>query len=105
MSVEIYEVEASLEPGTICLPVSSERYFTLYWERAIAELQTARLGNGVWLYRSDFKEILDEFSKIKSWAADQLPERDANYMISHIDFILENLPGLWSSELTRLWMG
>lgn len=106
ISVEIYDInENTNQPSVLCIGVSSERYFTLYWEKALADLGITSLGNGVWLEHKDRAQIFADFRRIRVWAEEKLPATEAEYMISHIDLILEKLPDEWSSQLPRLWMG
>ena len=105
MSVLIFDVEDT--SSNICIPVASEKKFNAIWEYALKELNICRLGNGVWLQRNDLELILSDFCCIKKWAEQYLPTMEANYVVSHINYILKELPFQWSKNphVTRLWMG
>ena len=91
------------------IPVSGEAAFISVWEVAIAELGITRLSNGIQLKREELAEILEDFKRIKGWvlANNELSERDRNYVVEHIDFVLEKLPKLWAEypNAKTLWMG
>lgn len=102
MSVLIFD-----EDNKISIPVATERYFTLIWEKAIKELNLKYIGNSKIIYFKDLSEILDEFSKVRVWALNNLNEKDKKYVINHIDYILQNLPKVWNeyNNITELYMG
>ena len=91
------------------LPVSGEAIFNSVWEVAILELGITRLANGIYLKQEELAEILEDFKKIKMWALEnaQLSERDKNYVVERVDFLLEELPKRWAEcpNAKTLWMG
>lgn len=91
----------------ISIPVSTERYFNSVWEKAIQELGLKYIGNSRPIYYRDLPQILDEFMKVRSWAEINLHGVDLDYVISHIDNILEYLPASWNENrnIQELWMG
>lgn len=107
MSVEIFDIDAAEECSVICIPVASEDKFNSIWTNALSQLNINRLGNGIWLYKDDLELILSDFCRIKEWTEAHLEIAAADYVISHINFILEQLPSQWEKNpyITRLWMG
>ena len=105
MSVEIYDVENGEEPGRICIPVASELRFCTTWEAALQQLGIRRLGNGVWLYREELASILADFQRVRDWAGQNLPLREADAVVRKVDYIVRELPERWREEIPRLWMG
>lgn len=91
------------------LTVSGEAAFNSVWEVAIAELGITRLANGVYLRREELSEILEDFRKIREWILEssQISKGDMEYVIEHIDFVLEELPKRWAEcpNAKTLWMG
>jgi hypothetical protein len=106
MSVIIFDISATDE-CTISIPVASEAKFNSLWEFALKELGISRLGNGVWLQKNDLELILFDFSQIKEWAEQYLPPVEADYVVNHINYIMEELPSQWNGNphITELWMG
>lgn len=107
MSVEIFNIIDGDECSNICIPVASENNFNSIWVPALQQLDIKRIGNGVWLQRDDLELILFDFCRVKNWAEEHLDITTANYVISHINFILEQLPYQWEKNphITKLWMG
>ena len=65
------------------------------------------IGNGKYINLEDSEEILEEFFKVRVWAQDNLSGVDKEYVVDHIDYIIEYLPKCWdeNKEITRLYMG
>lgn len=104
---KIMSVLIADDNNIISIPVSTERYFNSVWEKAIQELGLKYIGNSRPIYYRDLPQILDEFMKVRSWAEINLHGVDLDYVISHIDNILEYLPASWNENrnIQELWMG
>lgn len=107
MSVEIYGVEENSEEFR-CVAVSGEEFFNTFWQKAIEELGLRFIGNGVWLYKKDLTDILDEFSMVREYAAKSeefSPYREN--ITAHIGEIMDTLKDNWDEvpNAERLWMG
>lgn len=101
MSVEIYNTNSD---SIIIIPVSSERFFIKYWDKAIQELNIKTLGNGVDLYRNDLSQILEDFQKVENWAKDNILGQDLDYILIRLEYIQKELPTIWSEEYPTLYM-
>lgn len=104
---KIMSVLIADDNNIISIPVSTERYFNSVWEKAIQELSLKYIGNSRPIYYRDLPQILDDFMKVRSWAEINLYGVDLDYVISHIDNILEYLPASWNENrnIQELWMG
>ena len=91
------------------IPVSGEATFNSVWEVAIAKLGITRLANGIYLKQEELAGILEDFRKIKEWVLENnnLLNHDREYVVEHIDFVLEELPKRWAEcpNAKTLWMG
>lgn len=91
------------------MPVSTEHKFITLWEPAIAQLGITRLANGVYLKREELPGILDDFRRIKEVVMKDpsIDERDKAYMVSRIDWLIDELPARWQKcpNAKTLWMG
>ena len=105
MSVEIYNTDEN--DTKICLAVSGEEFFNEIWANALGDLQITRLGNGIYLYKEDLPDILNDFLRIKQWSESNLSGEDLANIVSHIDTILDYLPKQWAEndDIPRPWMG
>lgn len=108
MSVEIYGTEENSEEFR-CVAVSGEEFFNTFWQKAIDELGLRLIGNGVWLYKKDLEDILDEFSAVREYAAknEEFPLQYRENISAHIGEIIDTLKGNWNEvpKAERLWMG
>lgn len=107
MSVEIYGVEESSEKFR-CIAVSGENTFNTIWQRAIDDLGLRLIGNGVWLYKRDLRDILEELARVKAYVmqAESIPPDCRKDIAEHIDEILSVLESRWGevAGAERLWM-
>lgn len=106
MSVEIYGVEENSKKFR-CVGVSGEEYFNTFWQKAIDELGLRLIGNGVWLYKKDLTDILDEFSAVREYAAQNEDPQCRENITKHISGIMDTLKNNWDEvpNAERLWMG
>lgn len=108
MSVEIYGTE-DRSKNFRCIAVSGEKTFNTVWQRTIDDLGLRLIGNGVWLYKKDLPNILEEFSRVKAYVMqdESIPQNCREDIAEHIDEILSVLESKWSEvvDAERLWMG
>lgn len=90
----------------IYIPVSTERYFIKYWEKAILDLNIKTFGNGINLYRSDISQILIDLNNIQDWANKNIIDReDLSYILDRIKILKVDIPNLWTKNYPTLYMG
>ncbi len=108
MSVEIFGTEENFK-NFRCIPVSSEELFNTVWQRAIDALGLRLIGNGVWLFKKDLRDILDEFKRVDEYIAqnESIPMQCRLSISERIGAVLRDLESNWNevSDVERLWMG
>lgn len=108
MSVEIFGTEECSE-GFRTVAVEGERSFGELWQKAIDELGLRLIGNGVWLYKKDLPDILEEFARVKAYVTrdEGKPREFREKFAEDIDEITRELEARWNEipDAERLWMG
>lgn len=96
MSISAMVLEAKDEfEEKFFIPVATESFFQECWEPAIEELGlkwTKVFSVGIDLVKEDFPFVLEELSKIKEWAKENLPEEKRIKIIERIELIETELP-------------
>ncbi|UKS29624.1 hypothetical protein LOZ80_12085 [Paenibacillus sp. HWE-109] len=107
MSVSVFRMnqeDNSFELG-FEIPISSEEFFTKFWQSAIEELKIHGIQNGVELKKEQLESTLLELIKLRTWAYANLKNNDLEYMVTRIDLLIEKLPLAFKAENTILWIG
>lgn len=81
------------------IPVATESFFHECWEPAIEELGlkwTKIFPVGIDLVEEDFSFVLEELSKIKEWAKENLPGEKKEKIFERIELIETELPNVFT---------
>lgn len=112
MSVAVYMENSDLSAfeSEFCIPIASERFFAMYWQKAIEELSVRRIQNGISLKKEGLKDAVIELAKLREWALSnpelQKNRREQEYMVNRIDSLTLQLPIVFSKKPDAvLWIG
>ncbi len=96
MSISVMILDAKDEfEEKFFIPIATESFFQECWEPAIEELGlkwTKVFPVGIDLVEEDFPLIIDELSKIKDWAKNNLTENKQRKIFERIELIESEVP-------------
>ncbi|MEK3837136.1 MULTISPECIES: hypothetical protein [unclassified Paenibacillus] len=96
MSISVMVLDAKDEfEEKFLIPVAAESFFNECWEPAIEQLGlkwTKVFSVGIDLVEEDFPFVLEELSKIKEWAKENLPDEKKMKIIERIELIETEVP-------------
>ncbi|MEK3716421.1 hypothetical protein [Paenibacillus sp. FSL R7-0333] len=96
MSISVMVLDAKDEfEEKFLIPVAAESFFNECWEPAIEQLGlkwTKVFSVGIDLVEEDFPFVLEELSKIKEWAKENLPDEKKIKIIERIELIETEVP-------------
>lgn len=89
---------------TLCVPISTEKFFIENWQVAIDKYNLRYIVDGANLNRSNLNKIMQELSILKRWANENLLGRDREYMLERIIRLEKVIPHAFIDEGTILYI-
>ncbi len=96
MSVGLYKYNGDINDRDskeiISEPISSQRFYNEYWEKAIKELNVKYIQDGAEFDKSKLIIVMKELKLLKDWALKNLDGKNLEYMSNRIEKLQKIIP-------------
>lgn len=108
MAVGLYKYDGDINDRNSKLilseNISSQQFYSKYWEKAIDELGIKYLQDGAEFDKSKIDIILKEIKSLLSWADINLIEKDLAYMKERLENLQKIIPTAFDDDKTILYI-